>query len=137
LVTKLLDFSFDDNLDAKILLAVAEPGLIIVSDIVDPQSDGAQMNKDLPILTVTVPHAENITDLSKTTIKEKIRDGTFETVLVGRRRLILYASIERYIQSLRGKSAADGRRNPVEVEAGLRAYRRRIFEQRRAGEGAE
>jgi hypothetical protein len=44
-------------------------------------------------LAVTVDDAKHITGLGHTKLHELIRDGTLESVAIGKRRLILYASI--------------------------------------------
>jgi excisionase family DNA binding protein len=46
-------------------------------------------------LTVTVKTARQITGLGNTTIYELIGDGTIESLKIGNKRLILFASLER------------------------------------------
>ena len=48
-------------------------------------------------LTVTVATARHLTGLGNTSIWKLIGDGTLATVRVGRRRLILFESIEKLI----------------------------------------
>jgi excisionase family DNA binding protein len=46
-------------------------------------------------LTVSVKNAEKLTDLGHTKIYELLGDGTIESVKVGNKRLIVFASLER------------------------------------------
>jgi excisionase family DNA binding protein len=48
-------------------------------------------------LTVTVETARKISGLGNTTIWALIKNGTLESVSVGRRRLILFPSLERLL----------------------------------------
>jgi excisionase family DNA binding protein len=49
------------------------------------------------ILSVRVSDAMRLTGIGKTKIFELIANGTLKTTLVGRRRLILYASLRDFI----------------------------------------
>jgi hypothetical protein len=48
-------------------------------------------------LAVTVATARKLTGLGATTLWARIKDRTLETVCIGRRRLILYRSLERML----------------------------------------
>jgi hypothetical protein len=48
---------------------------------------------DLPPITVTVPTALRITGLGRTSFYALIAAGRIHTVLIGRRRLVFYASL--------------------------------------------
>ena len=48
-------------------------------------------------ITVTIPTARNISGLGNTTIWALIKAGKLETVSVGRRRLIIFRSLERLL----------------------------------------
>jgi DNA-directed RNA polymerase alpha subunit len=61
-------------------------------------------------LTVTVAQTVGILGLSSATIWTMLRDGRLESIAFGRRRLILYPSIEKFVESLRG-IPGDARRN--------------------------
>jgi hypothetical protein len=50
-----------------------------------------------PLLTVTVATARKLSGLGNTTIWELIKNRKLETVCVGRRRLIVYRSLERLL----------------------------------------
>jgi hypothetical protein len=75
------------------------------------------MATDFRPLAAPIPKAAGILGLGESKTKQLIRDRTLETVAIGRRRLVLYESMERYIQSLRGKPA-DARRNDAVPRAG-------------------
>jgi excisionase family DNA binding protein len=49
-------------------------------------------------ISVTVQEARKLTGLGNTLIYELIKEGKLKSVAVGRRRLILYSSIERLLQ---------------------------------------
>ena len=57
-------------------------------------------------VTCTVPDACAATGLGKTTIFEKIADGTLESSTVGRRRLISVASLLKLVAAKTEKKAA-------------------------------
>jgi excisionase family DNA binding protein len=57
-------------------------------------------------LAVTVPVARALLGIGNTTIWALIRDGELETVRIGRRRLVVYASIESLLARLRQRAAA-------------------------------
>jgi excisionase family DNA binding protein len=46
-------------------------------------------------LAVTIPVALNITGIGRTKFYQLIKNGTIESIRIGRRRLINYASLER------------------------------------------
>jgi hypothetical protein len=48
-------------------------------------------------LTVTIQSARKISGLSNTTLWALVSDGTLESVHVGRRRLVTYASLEKLL----------------------------------------
>ncbi len=50
-------------------------------------------------LAVTVQRARELTGLGNTTLYALIRDKKLETVTVGRRRLVLFKSLESLLQS--------------------------------------
>ncbi len=50
-------------------------------------------------ISVTVKTAREITGLGNTTIYELIKQGKLKTVAIGRRQLILYASLESLIKA--------------------------------------
>lgn len=70
-----------------------------------PLADGV-----LKPLAVTVPKAREISGLGNTTIWARIKDRTLETVCVGRRRLILYRSLERMLSPELPVAAPEKRR---------------------------
>ena len=74
---------------------------------------------DLPLLAAPIPRAADILGLRETKLKELIRDGALETIAIGHRRLVLYASMQQYVESLRGQSG-DPRRNTAVPKAGER-----------------
>jgi excisionase family DNA binding protein len=49
-------------------------------------------------LSVRVADASRLTGIGKTKLFELIADGTLETTSIGRRRLILYRSLQRLIE---------------------------------------
>ena len=49
-------------------------------------------------LAVRVADASRLTGIGKTKLFELISDGTLETTSIGRRRLILYRSLQRLIE---------------------------------------
>lgn len=57
-------------------------------------------------LAVTVAQAQKIVGLSHSTIYELLSEKRLEGVRIGRRRLILYASIEKLIASAQQDAAA-------------------------------
>jgi excisionase family DNA binding protein len=62
-------------------------------------------------ITVTIRTAREISGLGNTTIWALIKAGKLESVLVGRRRLITYRSLERLLSpALSGASAQPRRR---------------------------
>lgn len=54
-------------------------------------------------LAVRVSDATRLTGIGKTKLFELIADGTLETTSIGRRRLILYRSLERLIEGPAGR----------------------------------
>jgi excisionase family DNA binding protein len=49
-------------------------------------------------LTVSIKHAADLIDVNKRTMWRLIADGRVETIKVGRRRLVLYSSLEELVQ---------------------------------------
>ena len=61
-------------------------------------------------LTVTVPAARSLTGLGNTTIWALIKSGELELVRVRRRRLVLYASLEKLLSPVPSGASAQQRR---------------------------
>jgi hypothetical protein len=61
------------------------------TDVSRHESDGAQP------LTVTVASAKKLSGLGNTTIWALIKNGALETICIGRRRLIVYRSLEKLL----------------------------------------
>lgn len=61
-------------------------------------------------ITVTIATARKISGLGNTTIWKMIGDGTLQSVRVGRRRLITYASLERLLTPPDGAAEIEPRR---------------------------
>ncbi len=78
---------------------------------------------ELPILAAPIPATARSMGLGETKLKELIRDGILETVVIGHRRLVLFVSVQRYIESLRDQPA-DPRRNQAVPKAGERRRRK-------------
>jgi hypothetical protein len=55
---------------------------------------GRRKTNGLKPITVTVPVTREITGLGNTTVWELIRDGKLQTIKIGKRRLVIYKSIE-------------------------------------------
>jgi hypothetical protein len=55
--------------------------------------------RDLKPLTVTIAAARRISGLGNTTIWGLIRDGKLDTSRIGRRRLVVYQSLEKLLTS--------------------------------------
>ncbi len=66
-------------------------------DMDTTSSSGATVASARP-LAVRVSDATRLTGIGKTKLFELIADGTLETTSIGRRRLILYRSLERLIE---------------------------------------
>ena len=49
-------------------------------------------------LAITIAQFRSLIPLSRTTVYEKINDGSLRTLLVGRRRLILWSSVEALVR---------------------------------------
>jgi hypothetical protein len=64
-------------------------------------------------LSVTVAMARQITGLGNTTIWLLLKDGTLESVSVGRRRLILFPSLERLLAPKDAVSEQRARRQKI------------------------
>jgi len=64
---------------------------------VDPLSSSPTAFWPRP-LAVRVADASRLTGIGKTKLFELIADGTLETTSIGRRRLILYRSLQRLIE---------------------------------------
>jgi hypothetical protein len=56
-------------------------------------------NLETKPLSVTIPQASHLTGLGRTKLYELMNLGKIETVAVGRRKLIIYGSLERLINS--------------------------------------
>ena len=65
---------------------------------------GRGKTSGLKPITVTVPVTREITGLGNTTVWELIRVGKLQTIKIGKRRLVIYKSIE---DLLLGPSGAD------------------------------
>jgi excisionase family DNA binding protein len=59
-------------------------------------STGFSRDTNTP-LTVSVKKARQLLDLGNTKIWELIRDGQLKTITVGRKRLVIYSSLEALI----------------------------------------
>jgi excisionase family DNA binding protein len=57
---------------------------------------------DLRPISVTISTTRNITGLGNTTIWKLIAEKKLETVMIGRRRLVIYSSIERLLSAPTG-----------------------------------
>jgi excisionase family DNA binding protein len=77
---------------------------------------------ELPILAAPIPKAADILGIRESKLRELIRDGALETIAIGCRRLILYSSLQRFVESLRGQPN-DPRRNRAVAKAGERRHR--------------
>jgi hypothetical protein len=94
-------------------------------------SDAAPRNRDssagLKPLSVTVRTAQDLIGIKNTKIWELISDGTVETVSIGKRRLVIFASIERLIEALRQKQPERSRSRQMDraIEASVSARRTR------------
>jgi hypothetical protein len=92
-------------------------------------SDAAPHNRDLSAglkpLAVTVRTAQDLIGIKNTKIWELISDGTVETVSIGKRRLVIFASIERLIEALRQKQSERSRSRRMDraIEASVSARR--------------
>ena len=49
-------------------------------------------------LTVSIKHAADLIDVNKRTMWRLIADGSIETIKVGRRRLVIYKSLQQLVQ---------------------------------------
>jgi excisionase family DNA binding protein len=56
------------------------------------------MPSPLPTLSCTVPQAAAATGLGTTTIRQLIRTGEIRSFLCGRRRLVVFASLEAFVR---------------------------------------
>ena len=66
-------------------------------------------NGDLRPISVTISTTRKITGLGNTTVWKLIAEKKLETVMVGRRRLVIYSSIERLLSvSAAHPDALDG-----------------------------
>ena len=74
-------------------------------------------------LTVTVAMARKISGLGNTTIWALIKKHDLETVCVGRRRLIVYRSLERLLSPAPSHPSSDSRRRgpPPKAQRGTTA----------------
>lgn len=68
------------------------------------------MIQQLDPITVTIPEASRLTNLSVTTLYGKMTDGTLESAVIGKRRLIFYRSLVAMVEGGRS-TPADTRPN--------------------------
>jgi hypothetical protein len=66
------------------------------------QSCGLGKRVGLKPITVTVPVTREITGLGNTTVWGLIRDGKLRTIKIGKRRLVIYNSIEDLLLGIGG-----------------------------------
>jgi excisionase family DNA binding protein len=66
------------------------------------QSCGLGKTGGLKPITVTVPVTREITGLGNTTVWALIRDGKLRTIKIGKRRLVIYQSIEELLLGAAG-----------------------------------
>jgi hypothetical protein len=92
--------------------------------------------EDLPILAAPIRATARRLGCGETKTKELIKRGILEIIHIDKRTLVLQVSVERYIESLRGKSV-DGRRNPTAMEKAIEARRQRRREMQQLAEDAE
>lgn len=71
-----------------------------VSPAFEPK--GRSRREALKPVSVTVNDACRITGLGRTKVYELIADGPLKSVAIGRRRLVLYASIEALLEQSTG-----------------------------------
>jgi hypothetical protein len=64
-------------------------------------------------ITTTVPGAMQISGLGESKIREMIRDGTLETIVIGGRRLVVVASYLKLVEAELAGPPKDARRNRV------------------------
>jgi hypothetical protein len=90
-------------------------------------STAAPRDRDLPAglkpLAVTIQTAQKLIGIKNTKIWELIGNGSLQTLSVGKRRLVLYASLERLIEMLRIQEADRPRSGRADraIEASVRA----------------
>jgi hypothetical protein len=48
-------------------------------------------------IAVTIPHAMRLSGVGRSLLYERIKSGELETVKVGKRKLVLFASLERLL----------------------------------------
>jgi hypothetical protein len=94
-------------------------------------STAAPRDSDLPAglkpLAVTVRTAQELIGIKNTKIWELIGNGSLQTLSIGKRRLVFYASIERLIETLRTEEADRPRSGRADraIEASVSARRAR------------
>src|SRR6516162_7232634 len=94
-------------------------------------STAAPRDRDLPAglkpLAVTIQTAQKLIGIKNTKIWELIGNGSLQTLSVGKRRLVLYASLERLIEMLRIQEADRPRSGRADraIEASVSARRAR------------
>ena len=94
-------------------------------------SDAAPRNCDSSAgfkpLAVTVRTAQDLLGIKNTKIWELIGDGTLETISIGKRRLVIVASIERLFEALRQEQLVKSRSGRADraIEASVSARRAR------------
>jgi hypothetical protein len=72
-------------------------------------------------LTVTVAMAKKLSGLGNTTIWSLIKDQTLETVHVGRRRLIVFRSLEALLAPRSQPQPRRGRGRPRKIDSGVKS----------------
>jgi hypothetical protein len=78
-------------------------------------------------MAVTIRTAQDLLGIKATKVWEPISDGTLERVAIGRRRLVLYLSLEQLIERLRQQETQRPRRAGADsaIKASLEARRAR------------
>jgi hypothetical protein len=78
-------------------------------------------------LAVTIQTAQNLIGIKNTKLWQLIGNGSLQTLSVGKRRLVLYASLERLIEMLRDQEADRPRSDRADraIEASVMARRAR------------
>ena len=98
----------------------AELRMLYTKSISSPGgSDSSLANGSFKPLTVTVATARKISGLGNTTIWGLIKDQTLETVHVGRRRLIIFRSLEALLAPRSQPQPRRGRGRPRKIDSGV------------------
>jgi hypothetical protein len=80
---------------------------------------------ELKPLAVTVQRTQELLGIRNTKIWELINNGTLKTISIGKRRLVLYASIERLVDALMASDQKRSKRADRAIEASVAARRAR------------